>query len=452
MLHECIFLLLPLTLLFYIYKKFINMKRVFVFILCAIFLTTKAQVPNFQWAKQFTGSVNVILNAMAREANGNIISTGECNGLVDFDPGIGIVVPSIIGAEDCFISKLDASGNYLWVKTIGGSSSAIYSQTIAIDSNANIFIGGFFNGTIDFDPSATQYNISSSGYEDIFIAKYDSNGSFVWAKQIGEAQNNESVNAITIDPFGNVYTTGRFKFTMDFDPGVGVHYLTAPVIGGSTATNAFILKLDNNGNFKWAKNFGNTNYEEGYDITTDNDGNVYTIGDFQGTVDFDPGIGIFNLVQTNNFSDGAYISKLDSNGNFVFARGFYEAAYGRSISVDSQHNIFTTGKFTGSVDFDPSLSSFIVAATSYGAFISKLNTSGNFLWAKGISGINPISAMGNSITQDIGGNVYVTGVYAGTIDFDPGTPIFNLSSNPVNNKDFFVLKLNPLGILEILFW
>jgi hypothetical protein len=267
----------------------------------------------------------------------------------------------------------------------------------------------------------------------MFISKLNSSGIFVWAKAIGSANG----YSIVTDASGNVYTTGSFGGTVDFDPGAGVFNLTSS--GGSQ--DIFISKLDSSGNFVWAKAIGGTNDDRGCSLTLDSLDNVYTTGYFTGTADFDPdSTVIFNLT-----GGGMFISKLNSSGNFVWAKAI-GSANGNSIVIDASGNVYTTGHFVGTVDFDPGAGTYNLTATVGGGlgdiFISKLDNSGNFVWAKGIGGYN--DDYGLSIALDASANVYTTGWFSATADFDPGTGIFNLTVVG-GSSDIFISKLDSSG-------
>ena len=133
-----------------------------------------------------------------------------------------------------------------------GGTSNDYGNSIAVDASGNIYTTGYFAGTVDFDPSAGTYNLTSAGGNDIFISKLDASGNFVWAKQLG-GTNDEKGNSIVVDASGNIYTTGNFAGTVDFDPGAGTFGLA------STGNyDIFISKLDASGYFVWAKKMGGT--------------------------------------------------------------------------------------------------------------------------------------------------------------------------------------------------
>lgn len=197
-----------------------------------------------------------------------------------------------------------------------------------------------------------------------------------WAKAMGGV-NMDRGYSIAIDGYGNVYTTGNLEGTVDFDPGPGKFNLTS-----AGNKDIFISKLDPSGNFLWAISMGGLSWDEGLAIELDASGNVYTTGSFSGTVDFDPGIGIFNLT-----SGGLFISKLDNLGNFIWAKGLGPSIYGYSISLDDSGNVYTTGRFGWTADFDPGPGTFNLTSAGMGdIFISKLDSSGNFLWAKSMGG------------------------------------------------------------------
>lgn len=321
--------------------------------------------------------------------------------------------------------------NFEWAKQMGGQNID-EGNAINVDNNGNVYSTGLFEGTVDFDPSSNTFNLTSNGGYDIFISKLDNNGNFVWAKQFG-ANGQDVGHSIATDNNGNVYVTGNFMGTIDFDPGIGTYNLTS-----NGNTDIFILKLNSSGNFIWAKQFGGTNS----DIGLDDMNNIYTIGNFTGIVDFDPGAGVYNL--TANSNSDIFISKLDSNGSFIWAKqiaGTNEAV-GLSLTLDTAYNVYTTGYFTGTYDFDPSTNNYNLTSTTTDVFISKLDSNGNFVWAKQIEGNAP-GIYSHSITTDDSTNIYITGYFYDTIDFDPSINTYNLTSN--GNADIFISKLDVNG-------
>lgn len=260
---------------------------------------------------------------------------------------------------------------------------------------------------------------------------------FTWAKKLGGSANDLG-NDIVADSAGNVYTTGSFVGSADFDPGPATNNLTAN--GG---WDIFVSKLDEAGNLLWAKGFGGAGIDDGYSISVDGSGNVYTTGRFTGTVDFNPGSGTSNL--TSSGGHDIFISKLDAAGNFVWAKSFGSTGSdeGKALWADDAGNVCITGFFSGTVDFNPrSGGSILTSSGSSDVFILKLNTSGNTVWAKKFGGTS--NDRGWDIIQDAIGNIYTTGAFRGTVDFDPGLGVANLST--VNGaQDIFVSKFDNLG-------
>ncbi len=201
-------------------------------------------------------------------------------------------------------------------------------------------------------------------------------------------------------------------------------------------------KLDASGNFVWAKQMGVTGSSGGTSITIDGLGNVYTLGGFGGTVDFDPGASTFNL--TSAGSNDIFVSKLDISGNFVWAKkmGGNNFDWGTSMVIDGSSNIYTTGKFVGTADFDPGAGIYNLTSSSGNAdiFVSKLDASGNFIWARQMAGAGISNSIGTSIALDGSSNIYTTGYFEATIDFDSGAGTFNLTS--MGNDDIFVHKMD----------
>ncbi len=259
----------------------------------------------------------------------------------------------------------------------------------ATDASGNRYETGTLTGQTDFDPGTGVYNLSggSERFPDIFISKLNAKGEFVWAKKIG-GQGYDRSTSLALDKSGNIYITGYYSGTKDFNPGDEVFELT----GDETSSAGFILKLDATGNFLWAKKIGEKELTYGYSITLDGSGNIYTLGTFYGTVDFDSGEGVNILKSTEvdgRSKTDMFVLKMDASGNFLWAKNWYGGVSDEdhSIVADASGNVYTTGHFYGKTDFNPGKEKFYL--TSNGKtdiFISKLDASGNFVWAKGLGG------------------------------------------------------------------
>jgi hypothetical protein len=392
---------------------------------------------SLNWVKQFGGTSEEQGKSIAVDANGNVYTMGYFYGTVDFDPGNGTYNLISAGINDIFISKLDASGNFVWAKRFGGTGSDS-GVSIALDASGNVYSTGSYTGTVDFDPGTSTYNlITPTGAVDYFISKLDASGNFVWAKQLAGVS---TCNNLFVETNGYVYTTGSFSGTVDFDLGNGTYNLTS-----NGMTDIFISKLDALGNFIWTKQIGGTTNDQGNSVTTDLNGNVYTIGTFKNTVDFNPGTGNFLLFSSSG-TDDVFISKLDNNGNFIWAKQLAASGieHGNSIKVDVSGNVYSIGDFTGgTVDFNPGTGIYNLSSSNTAIFIWKLDSNGNFVWAKTLAGTG--NQVGFSLVLDSYSNVYTTGYFYNTADFDPGTGTYNLTSSPSNNTDIFISKLDASG-------
>ncbi|MFZ4123643.1 MAG: SBBP repeat-containing protein [Candidatus Planktophila sp.] len=408
-----------------------------------VFVSKLNSSGDFLWAKSFGGTSEDLGISIAVDGGGNVYTTGAFYNTADFDPGAGTINLTSAGGSDAFVSKLNSSGDFLWAKSFGGTSDDA-GISIAVDGGGNVYTTGAFYNTADFDPGAGTINLTSAGGSDAFVSKLNSSGHFLWAKSFSGTSSNFG-NAIEVDGSGNVYTTGYFQGIVDFDPGAGTANLTSAGVD-----DVFVSKLNSSGDFVWVKSFGGNASDYGISIAVDSSGNVYTTGFFQNTVDFDPGVGTANL--TSMGAIDVFVSKLDTSGNYAWAKSFGGTSYdyGNSIAVDSAGNIYTTGIFQNAVDFDPEAETINFESVGlYDVFVSKLNSSGDLLWAKSFGGTS--NDFGNAIEVDGSGNIYTTGYFYDTADFDPGEGTTNFTSTGGSDgSDVFVLKLNSLGIATIL--
>ncbi len=215
-----------------------------------------------------------------------------------------------------------------WAKQVGGTTGTGSSSgnAMTVDAAGNIYTCGRFSGTADFDPGPATLNLTATGVTDIFMMKQNAAGELLWAKGMGayspSANTNQAVS-IAVDANGNIYTTGIYAGDTDFDPGAGTTLLSY----GGGWSDAFICKLDASGNFVWAKSYSGINEESGSEVALDDAGNLYAYGTFSGTIDFDPGPGVFNMTSAHV---AGYVTKLDTAGNFRMGQN---ARRGRQLPV-----------------------------------------------------------------------------------------------------------------------
>jgi len=405
------------------------------FLSIQVFIINAAHAQNYVWAKNMGSTGNDWGQDIKVDGSGNSYVIGYFSGTADFDPGAGIAILTSTGDDDIFIAKYDTSGNFLWAKRIG-STDTDRGLGLAVDVNGNAYVTGEYYGTVDFDPGAATANLTSIGLGDIFLAQFNSSGNYQWAKSIGGVDY-DTGNEITLDASGNLYLTGYFRETTDFDPGAGTANLTA--LG---THDIFLAKYNSTGNYLWAKAMGSTNNDEAYSVTLDGSGNSYITGYFQGAADFDPGAGMAILTPVG-VSD-IFIAKYDASGNFLWAHniGGTWVDVGSAIAVDGNGNTYLTGIFWQTADFDPGAGTAnLTSAGAFDIFIAKYDASGNYLWAKNIGSTG--SDVGDDIALDDGGNFWITGGFTGSVDFDSGAGTANLTSS--GSEDIFFAKYSSTG-------
>lgn len=413
--------------------KFIS-KHLLLFLVCSLLTYAgKAQSPSLEWVRTFpsVGAPNIIIpNGVTTDAANNVYTTGVLYNTRDFDPGLGTFNLTSAGNSDIFVSKLNASGGLIWAVRVGGTG-ADEGTSIAVDLAGDIYVTGDYVGTVDFDPGPGVTNLTGGGS---YIVKLTSAGAFVWAKRIGSGTGND----IVADEFGDIIAIGSFTGTSDFDPGTPVLNLTS-----SGSTDIFVSKLTPaTGDLIWVAQMGGASFDQGYSLITDASGNVYTTGTFQGSADFDPGAGTQSL--TSAGSNDVFITKLSSTRAFVWTKriGSTLSEQADAITLDQAGNVVSTGSFSGTVDFDPNAgTATLTASGSTDAYVSKLNSSGNYLWAKNVGSTS--ITRGHSVVTDASGSVYYTGEFSGVVDFDPGAGVFNVT--PTLDPGAYVSKLDANG-------
>ena len=349
----------------------------------------------FIWVKQIGGVSNEAVLSMDVDESNNLVLVGYFNDTVDFDPGVGTDIQTSNGLKDIFIQKIDTSGTHLWVETFGGSG-VDDAESVFTDQNMNIYVTGGFEDTIDFDSGVGIDQHVVIGLMDYYALKLDENGVHQWAKSFG-GSDFEDCYSVCVDNDENVYLTGLFKSTMDFDPGSGVMNHTP-----NGADDAFIHKLDGDGNLIWVRTFGGISSDIGSSIKCDQEGGVYVGGSFQASVDFNP-LGVGNVVTSAGHYD-IYIQKIDSSGNFLWVQTFGEIESDRALSISLGNNfsLYVVGYYNQTVDFDPG--SGVNNLTSNGFFdsyilkfgqciksssindttvcLEYISPSGNYLWTQ----------------------------------------------------------------------
>lgn len=396
----------------------------------------------FLWAFRYGGASHDETMAVTVDQNNNVYITGYFRGTnIDFDPGAGVANLTSVGdagadpgyGGDIVVARYTAAGQYVWAFNAG--SGELYDSGIAIgtDGAGDVYVGGYFKNSVDFNPGAGNAILNSANGGSIFLAKYSSAGAYQWVFNLGAGNTNNAMFDLKIDAAGNVYTTGYFQGSgIDFDPGPG----NAP-LSSAGSYEIFVAKYNTNGQYQFAFKAGSGGMDVGRGIALDATGNIYMIGDFFGTVDFNPGPGT-NLLTSNGQGD-VVIAKYNAAGEYQWAFNFGGTPneYGWKVVVDGSH-LFVTGSFSGTADFDPSAGvENLTSAGAFDIFIGKYSLNGEYLCSFRIG--SPGDDSGSAVFSPSNNVFYMTGYFTNTnIDFDPSANVYNLSS--AGDKDVFLAK------------
>lgn len=398
----------------------------------------------FEHAGSVGGMAADIVTCAAKDLSGNVYLAGYFYETTDLDPGPGIAQFTTIGGYDIFILKLDPYGDFVWAKSIGGVYGD-FPEGIVTDQEGSLLVTGAYSHVVDFDPGPGTFLLGNPNLDsgDIFLLKLSSSGDFLWAESFG-GPTGDHARAIGLDASENILVAGTFTSTADFDPSPDTANLTSP-----NNDTIFILKLNPEGNYIWARAAGGASANGDYvhDARVGPNGEICVTGYFGGQGDFDPGQGEYYMTPAGNID--MFLLMLDQNGDFLWARGISGADVetGHSVAVAPSGDVYATGYFSGTADFDPGPSTRYITANDVGAlstaFVLKLDSIGNYLWANKIEGTG--SAIGEAIAIDASGSEYVTGRFWGDGDFDPGSGTVKLTSLEPDTSDVFALKLDADG-------
>ena len=387
-----------------------------------IFIAKHSPSGSLLWARQAGGTGYDEGRGIVADNAGNVYVTGHFQDTASF----GATNLTSSGQSDVFVAKYDPDGNLVWVRRVGGNDFD-EGHAIALDTAGNIYLTGTFDKNATFGSAGTLMN--NSGTSDIFVAKVDPLGDFVWALKAGGGEEDNGAG-IALDAFGNVYVTGFFAGTATFES----TNLTSR--GGDTMRDGFLAKYNSNGALIWVQQLGGNNGDEAKAVATDLAGNAVITGSFT----------LSGLFGTNNLVGNGkdiFIARFDGSGNNLWARqaGGNDAIYGdggEGISTDPSGNIYATGFFSGMASFGTNV---LTTSGFDDAFVSKCDTNGNVIWVRQAGG-NLLDA-GYGIALAGPERVCVTGFFYGTATFG--------STNLISSgfEDLFTMELGMVGTPRI---
>ncbi len=436
--------------------------QLIIFLLVSLFSINPSDflyAQHIEWGRQFD---NPDARDMTVDNDNNIILIGQFQSVIDVDPGPSNTYLTCNGADDSYIVKLDSNGNYIWSFSIGGVEWD-YGISVTNDFNNNIYITGRFRNSVDFDPGSGTSILTSTLQGqvhtfDIFLAKYDKNGNYLWAiKMGGDGQSSDAGMSVDTDDNGYIYLTGSFSNIVNFDPinnSPGSTLTSTDYINNPGYLDIFIAKYNPNGELNWVKQIGGITHDIGHKIEVKNK-YVYVSGRFSHNVDFNPGPNVDLMTTldsiTNNYSMMGFLTKFDDNGNYFWSRKIDNTPYVYSdppfISIDDNENVYISGGFRDSVIIDNNTSNVTLYSESIGninsedVFFLKYNSQGSLVWSNTILG----QCYNKLIKIDNNGAIYITGTVIDTTDFDPGQGSYNVNTKLTN---IYISKYNPNGFFE----
>jgi chitodextrinase len=371
------------------------------------------------WVKGLGGAGSDSARSVAVDGSGNSVMAGYFSGTADF--GGGNLTSA--GGFDIVIAKYSAAGNHIWSKRFGGTGDETVNR-IALDSNGNVLVVGYFTGTADFGGGS----VSGTGGRDMFIAKYSATGAYVWAKTFGGSTGTDDVAyGVATDASGNVIVTGYFSGQIDFG--------TGPLWSAFGGLDTFLVKFTSAGVASWAENFTNTGDDQGRSVAVDSAGNIVLTGYYMGSIDFGGG----SLVSLGG-SD-VFVAKFSPAGAHLWSHtyGSIYADFSYSVAVDTAGNIFLSGSFFGTADINFG-GGALPRNGSTATFLVKLSSAGAHVWSKSFTGTGDNSP-GGGVTTDASGNVLISGGFYSTISL--GGSVMN--STAFNIQGVYVGKFSSTG-------
>ncbi|MBC6455357.1 MAG: hypothetical protein GDA43_20915, partial [Hormoscilla sp. SP5CHS1] len=368
---------------------------------------------------------------IAIDSNDNAWAIGSFSGNIDIDgDGEDDFVSNL---HDSYVVKFDNNGDFVEAFEVfensGNRSNEGYS--IALDSNDNLWITGAFIGSLDIDGDNKNDLISNGNQRDIYIIKFDKESDFLKAIDIGE-RNHDFPHDIATDSNDNVWTTGEYRLSIDIDGDGNID------LDNEAVYDAYVVKFDRDGNLLKALNIGSFKYDGGYAIAIDSNDNVWTTGVFSGNIDIDRD---GNIDLTTNGKQDAYVVKFDRDGNLLKALnigGMDDGDWGYAIATDSNDNVWATGSFKGSIDIDKDGNIDLTSDGERDSYVVQFDRDGNLLQAHVISGSADNMGYGIAI---YGNDVWVTGIFKGSIDID-GDGNIDLISSDQDKLDSYVVKFS----------
>lgn len=392
------------------------------------------------WVRTIGGMSTESVDGIVLDASGNIYLSGSFGSAVDFNPTSGTDVRTAAGNADGYLLKLNADGSYGWVKTFGGEAAFARVYGVALDTSNNLYLTGTFSQRVDFNPTAgTDYRSSdAAGSASIFVTRINADGTYGWTRTMG-GNGIARGTCISVDSSGDVYISGHFLRTVDFNPGSAIENLSS-----SGDWDMFLTKLKTNGDYVWTKQIGGADWDMVYDMKVDASDNVYLAGLFSLSVDFNPGTGTDFQSSPYRHVGSGFVTRINADGSYGWTRTLTSdsqrmAATG--LSLDGSGNVYVVGE-------EMALADDAQIDTQSTLFLARFGTDGQVYWTREYSDLAPtqtdvFTPSKWDVATSSTGEVYVVGRFNGSIDFDPSVGADRHTAG--GTYDAFIIKETPVS-------
>jgi hypothetical protein len=394
------------------------------------------------------------VKAMALCSDSSIVAAGMIMDVATFST----TTVASTGYQDGLIAKYSNNGTVQWVRTIAGASEQDWVTGIKIDNSDNVYVTGYFqSSSIYFTPTDSLVK-SSLSFRNVFVAKYNSAGTFMWAKAIHGGNTNAFISpgSIALDNANNVIVSGQYNKTVSS---------STITLANAAQANIFMFKYDNNGNIIWGKHGQSMAQCWFADMACDASNNIYCTGKISRKITFG------SLTSNDVFGDQLILAKFDASGIVQWMQLYGDSVSastsdnnfdcGISIKLDASNNIFIGGSILDSSYVTQAPITFVKLQS---AMVAKYSNSGSLIWMKNF-GLNEKCVI-NAIDLDAQGDVYAIGNYfknctvgTTTLPFDTNISAFvaklsgnngavvfaHKNGNNANESNGMGIKVNPLS-------
>ena len=410
--------------------------RFFCFFILSFVACVLSYAQNNEWLNHFGGFNPDNIQLMKLNRSKKLMAVGAFADSIRFKTGTYDSTFFVSNGGSLIMQFNPSDGSIYWIKQIG-KGGTLWPNAMSIDKQNNTIIVGAYSLKPIVDPNSSSQTLDSVSSPGVFILKLDSMGNFNWAKSY---KDNFYAVDIEVDDNSNVYFSGEYYNTVDFDPGPGVKNRIS-----FNSPDGYLCSLDSNGDFRFVKVFPGGGFTSCDGLSYDRKGNILILGSFQSNLLAKPNQRRIN----GKGGTDIFLTRMDTSGISSWTRhiGGQYGEYGVAIEIDNSGSIFISGNYKDSTDMDPTIGKFYLRGNGnatpnfWDVFIAKYNPQGKLLWSKGFGGKG--SERVYEMEMDSKSNIYVSGIFTDTADFDP-SPNSN-TFIPKGFDDLFISKFDSIG-------